>query len=1276
MAGFSLVVNAQTPGFVQDEVMKVSGITSDSQIPGLTLSQKQVSRTFFDGLGRAVQSVAVQGSPMQKDIIQPVAYDALGRQTIGYLPYASSGSSGVYHAAALTEQGAFYNNGNADAITDDTTPYSQQVFENSPLQRLLQAGSVGSGFQPGQHYQSISYTTNTSGDAAIQWGTDGNYIGSYGAGVLQVKDAIDQDGGQTRVFTDLAGHTVLKRQLAATGVYYDTYYIYNSAGQLVYTVPPKALAIMASASSYSLTQTGVVKLIYSYKYDTRGRMIKKTVPGSGDVWLIYDPVNRPVLLQDANLRKNKQWNYIKYDAKGRAISQGIYTDATRTTLAAMQTYVSGLSGYTTAWSESRSGTLANNGYYTNSIFPTTGLTPLAYSYFDDYDLNLDGTADYSYTSQGLSGEATPTTLTRGMPTLTCSRTVGSGLSNIWSTSVIFYDKRGNGIQVKSNNQLNYTNMTTLTDTKTSVPDFTGKVLQTKVTKVTGAGAGNTNTILSTYTYDAAGMRLNFVDQTYNSQAAVRIAGYSYNELGQMIRKGLGGINGSISANLTLGTGDSVPSGTVSRTATNEINFEPDFSVTSGAEFSATITPGFLQWVDYRYSIRGQLTSINNSKLSNDGGLTNYDTGDLFGMQLLYDQADANMGNTASYSGKVTGIKWMTRDGGGTATNERSYKYSYDLLNRLTASVYAERTAASTGSFSVNANGFNESGITYDQAGNILTLQRNSSTIGGSTPVAVDDLNYTYDSANPNRLQKVTDGTGSNYTGFGFRNLTGVSSTSSYSYDIAGNLTADPYKGLALTYNLLNRSDKITITTATNRWLDYTYDASGVLMRKRQYDNNVLQSTTDYIDGFVYVAGALQYAAMPEGRVMNNAGTLYPEYIIGDNQGNARFAFKDSGSGTVSIVQENSFYSFGLAMGNSPVSLPTTPNKNLYNGGSEWQNDFSNLPDYYQTFFRNYDAAIGRWTAVDPDPESAESMGTYQYSGNNPVMFNDPLGDRLYKPIEPGPELYWAKYIRHKIDGNTDPTSVGDGSGPRGGGGGAFVSVPSQFGYDLERQADANASLFDRINGPRTLSAGYAEAYGKLHGENYGWNQTVTVTPGNGVIDEGTGNIIYAHAERTATFGLLSSGANQGVTSGFGKTNDVINTISPFLDMKTMLIEGGVAASRNIRITAVEAADVLRATGSRGIVKYLGITKGLGIAGSVVTTGYSSYQVYGQYQKGGVNEVFSHRDVVDAGVGAIGLGATGLAAFGLISNPVGWTIGAGILVYSVGTLIYDATHKEN
>jgi RHS repeat-associated protein len=410
------------------------------------------------------------------------------------------------------------------------------------------------------------------------------------------------------------------------------------------------------------------------------------------------------------------------------------------------------------------------------------------------------------------------------------------------------------------------------------------------------------------------------------------------------------------------------------------------------------------------------------------------------MDLLYEQTDANLGNTGRYDGNISAVKWMTLDAANVKINERSYKYSYNLLNRLTASSYAERGSTSTGSFNVNVNGFNEDNITYDVNGNILTLRRNSSTIGASSNMQVDDLTYTYDTTNPNRLKTVTDGTGANYTSYGFRNLTG--STGDYGYDSSGNLTADPYKGLTLSYNILNKTDSIIITTATKRYLRYTYNSAGQMIRKQAFDNAVLQKTTDYIDGFVYENSTLTYFAIPEGRVVNVSGTLTPEFVITDQQGNARINFRDNGSGQATITQENSYYAFGLVLANSPINPPAISNKNLYNGGSEWQNDFSNLPDYYQTFFRNYDQALGRFVAVDPLTEAAESLTGYNYSANNPVMFNDPMGDRppLTTFAEPVP-----------TDGFF---SVASSGGSRGGTTvkpGINYNYLTQLGFEAERE---------------------------------------------------------------------------------------------------------------------------------------------------------------------------------------------------------------------------------
>ncbi len=73
-------------------------------------------------------------------------------------------------------------------------------------------------------------------------------------------------------------------------------------------------------------------------------------------------------------------------------------------------------------------------------------------------------------------------------------------------------------------------------------------------------------------------------------------------------------------------------------------------------------------------------------------------------------------------------------------------------------------------------------------------------------------------------------------------------------------------------------------------------------------------------------------------------------------------------------------------------MPTDPNKKLYNAGSEWQDEFGGIIDYYSTFFREYDPVIGRFNSVDPKADMTVELSIYHYSGNNPINFNDPMGD--------------------------------------------------------------------------------------------------------------------------------------------------------------------------------------------------------------------------------------------------------------------------------------------
>ncbi|MES2111612.1 MAG: DUF6443 domain-containing protein, partial [Bacteroidota bacterium] len=552
LAAFALKADGQMQVLNQQDNIKVAGITNDAAIDALTVTGKQTIYQYSDGFGRPVETVVGNGTPLQKDFIQPVAYDAFGGVTTNLLPYTDNNTGGYFRGGAgSTAQATFYNTTATYLVARDNSPYSSTVFESSPLRRVLQAGMVGDGFQPGvagAHFKSVNYrSNNTTADGNIfVWFPDGTYVPGtlYGANSLSVTEGIDEDGVTTRVFTDVAGHTVLKRQIHSGGNL-DTYYVYNMAGMLTYVIPPAAVAQLA-AHSYSLSASPINKMIFSYTYDAKGRLATKTVPSAAAVYYVYDYWNRPVLIQDGNLRAANKWNYIKYDVKGRVISQGIYVDTApgHQLQGDMQGYAD---SFTTNWYESRSATLTNGGYYTNSCFPTGG-TALAYAYFDNYDIDNNGTDNFTYATQSdtnLPNEESATTASlRGVPTMVSKTTVGSGLTSTWLTTVTFFDKRGNPIQVQSNNQVYYTSATTLTDVKTIVPDFTGVPQVSKVTKK--SGASTTTTVYTGLTYDHM-YRITGVSQKYGTAAGglTAVASYSYNELGQVIQKGLGYVSSGV-----------------------------------------------------------------------------------------------------------------------------------------------------------------------------------------------------------------------------------------------------------------------------------------------------------------------------------------------------------------------------------------------------------------------------------------------------------------------------------------------------------------------------------------------------------------------------------------------------------------------------------------------------------------------------------------------------------------------------------------------------------
>src|SRR5258708_2301815 len=101
-----------------------------------------------------------------------------------------------------------------------------------------------------------------------------------------------------------------------------------------------------------------------------------------------------------------------------------------------------------------------------------------------------------------------------------------------------------------------------------------------------------------------------------------------------------------------------------------------------------------------------------------------------------------------------------------------------------------------------------------------------------------------------------------------------------------------------------------------------------------------------------------------------------------------------------VVQYNEYYPFGLQTDRS-WTRDNSKNNFLYNGGSE----INANSGWYETFYRGYDPALGRFMQVDPKAASVHDFSPYNYANGNPTLMNDPHGDRPKVYTDPKPPMF-------------------------------------------------------------------------------------------------------------------------------------------------------------------------------------------------------------------------------------------------------------------------------
>lgn len=98
-----------------------------------------------------------------------------------------------------------------------------------------------------------------------------------------------------------------------------------------------------------------------------------------------------------------------------------------------------------------------------------------------------------------------------------------------------------------------------------------------------------------------------------------------------------------------------------------------------------------------------------------------------------------------------------------------------------------------------------------------------------------------------------------------------------------------------------------------------------------------------------------------------------------------------------LLEETHYYPFGLRMtgiNSLAFKFGGKENKYKFNDGTELNNkefnDQSGL-DIYETPFRQYDPQIGRFWQIDEMASDYENWSPFNFSLNNPILYNDPTG---------------------------------------------------------------------------------------------------------------------------------------------------------------------------------------------------------------------------------------------------------------------------------------------
>ncbi|AWM14884.1 hypothetical protein DI487_14155 [Flavobacterium sediminis] len=273
---------------------------NQNQVANPDIDVATIQVNYYNGLGYPIQQISHKQSGTGKDIITYITYDEFGRQTKEFLPYVSQAASLDFDLSSDINQANYYSSNPDPGFETTDYPFSEKTFDDSPLNRLLKQAAPGEIWKKDNgHEVQFAYDLNSTSDEVFQFEVNRSYvsstelyayslncIGYYAPGTLY-KNITKNENWTSGVnntieeYIDDLGRVILKRTYN-NGQKYDTNYVYDKIGNLIYVIPPLASDTVANVT---VTQDPVTYYSQSYYIsefliDTNG----DPVTSGGGVW--------------------------------------------------------------------------------------------------------------------------------------------------------------------------------------------------------------------------------------------------------------------------------------------------------------------------------------------------------------------------------------------------------------------------------------------------------------------------------------------------------------------------------------------------------------------------------------------------------------------------------------------------------------------------------------------------------------------------------------------------------------------------------------------------------------------------------------------------------------------------------------------------------------------------------------------------------------------------------------------------------------------------------